>query len=135
MTVALHFPLPSMNRLSQTEPAKFTIFLFLGFLQAFFFPCIFIQQNAVPTLVCHGQSFYLNFLAKKGQNSKNIAFRVMSLALQLHLVMMSKYSKFGVYTSNTVLIMGYIKVFVQDEDLSFTTARLFLRNRRAKKEN
>ena len=50
--------------------------------------------NAVPTLVCQGPSFYLKFLVKKGHNSKNISFRVISLALQPHFVMMSKYSKF-----------------------------------------
>ena len=38
----------------------------------------------------------------KGHNSKNIAFRVMLLVLHLKLVMMSKYSKFGVDTFNTL---------------------------------
>ena len=40
-------------------------------------------------------------LVEKGHNSKAtcIAFRVMPLVLQLHLVMMSKYSKFSVYLS------------------------------------
>ena len=51
--------------------------------------------HAVPTLVCRGPSFYLKFLAKKGHNSKSIAFRVIPLVLQMHLVMMSKFSKFG----------------------------------------
>ena len=37
-------------------------------------------------------------LVKKGHNSKTIAFRDMTLVLQLNLVMMSKYSKFGVDT-------------------------------------
>ena len=45
--------------------------------------------HAVPTLACQGPSFYLKSLVKMGHNSINIAFRVMSLALQLHLVMMS----------------------------------------------
>ena len=34
----------------------------------------------------------------------------MSLALQLHLVIMSNYSKFGVDTYSTFWVMGYIKV-------------------------
>ena len=38
---------------------------------------------------------------KKGHNSKNIAFKVIPLALQLHLAIMSKYSKFDVDTLNT----------------------------------
>ena len=57
--------------------------------------------HAVPILVCQGPSFYLQFLVKKGHNSTNIAFRVMPLPLQLHLVMMSKYTKFGVDTFST----------------------------------
>ena len=52
--------------------------------------------HAVPTLVYQVPSFYLKSLVKKGHNSKNTAFRVMLLVLQLHLVIMSKYSKFGV---------------------------------------
>ena len=51
-------------------------------------------------LVCQGPSFYLNILVKKGHNPKNIALRVIPLVLQLQLVMMSKYSKFGVDTFN-----------------------------------
>ena len=54
--------------------------------------------HAVPTLVCQEPLFYLKCLGKKGHNSKNIAFRVMLLVSQLHPVMMSKYSKFGVDT-------------------------------------
>ena len=50
-------------------------------------------------------------LVKKGNNSKTIAFRIMPLVLQLHLVMMSKYSQFDVETIYTFLVMGYIKVF------------------------
>ena len=38
----------------------------------------------------------LKFLVKKRQNSKTIAFRVIPLALEPHLVMISKYSKYGV---------------------------------------
>ena len=52
---------------------------------------------AVPMLVCQGPSFYF----EKGHNSKTILFRVIPLVLQLHLVMMSKNSKFGVDTFNT----------------------------------
>ena len=37
----------------------------------------------------------------------------MHLNLQLHLVMMSKYSKFGMDTFNPFYVMGYIKVFAQ----------------------
>ena len=36
-----------------------------------------------------GPLFYLKFLVKIGHNSKNIAFRVMPLVFQLHLVIMS----------------------------------------------
>ena len=57
--------------------------------------------HAVPTLLCQGSSFYLKYLGKKGHNSNNITFRVMPIVLQLHLFMMSKYSKFGVDTFNT----------------------------------
>ena len=59
-----------------------------------------------------GPSFYLKFLAEKGHNSKTIAYRVMPLVLQLHLVIMSEYSKSGLVTFNTFWVMGYIKVFV-----------------------
>ena len=34
----------------------------------------------------------------------------MPLVLQLHLIMMSKFSKFGVDSFNTFWVMGYIKV-------------------------
>ena len=40
----------------------------------------------------------LKFKLKKGHNSKTRAFRVMILVLQMHLVMMSKYPKFGADT-------------------------------------
>ena len=57
----------------------------------------------------------------------------MSLVLQLHLVMMSKYAKFGVDTFNIFWVMGYIKVLHDDDndDLAITIARLFLWNRQA----
>ena len=42
---------------------------------------------------CERPSFYLKIKVKKVHNSKTMTFRVMPLALQLHLVMMSKYSK------------------------------------------
>ena len=45
--------------------------------------------------------FYLKILVKKGHNSKTIDVRVMPLVFQLHLVMMSKYSKFGVDNCKT----------------------------------
>ena len=67
--------------------------------------------HAVPTLICQGPSFYIFFLVKKGHYSKTIAFRVMPLVFQLHLVMMRKYSKSGVNTFNTFWVMGYIKDF------------------------
>ena len=66
----------------------------------------------------------------------------MPLALQLHLVMISKCSKFGVDTCYTFWVIGFIK-FLHDndennennnEDLTITVVRLFLRNRRDKKE-
>ena len=57
-------------------------------------------------------SFCLKIYAKKGHNSLTIAIRVKPLVLQLHLVMMSKHSKFGVDTFNTFWVTGYIKDFV-----------------------
>ena len=56
--------------------------------------------HAVLTLICHGPTFYLKFLVKRGDNSKIRAIIVMSLALQLHIVM-SMYSKSDVDTLNT----------------------------------
>ena len=65
----------------------------------------------------------------------------MPLALQLHLVMTIKYSKFGVDTFNTFWIVATLKI-LQDEDhndddnnddLAIKMAQLFLPNRRAKK--
>ena len=57
--------------------------------------------HAVPKLVCRGPSFYLKIKLKKGHNSKSTAFRVMPCVPQLHLVMISKHSKFGVDTLST----------------------------------
>ena len=59
-------------------------------------------------LVCQKPSFYLKRKVKKGHDSKTIGFRGMPLVLQLHLVMMSKYSKFGVDIFNTSCVKGYI---------------------------
>ena len=42
----------------------------------------------------------------------------MPLALQLHLVRMSKYSKFGTDTLNTFWVMGYINVFAQQKTVT-----------------
>ena len=62
----------------------------------------------------------------------------MPLVLQLHLVIMRKYSKFGVDTLNTFWLMGkfWVFKFLQDEnnddDLAITIAQHFLRNRQAK---
>ena len=58
-------------------------------------------SHAVTKLDFQGPSFYLTFLVTKGHNFKTIASRVMSLALKLHLVMMSKYFKFAVDTIST----------------------------------
>ena len=86
-----------------------------------------------------GPSFSLKYLVKKGHNSKNIAFRVMPFALQLHLVMISKYSKFGVDSFKIIWVMGYIKVFARRQrlwrhhnDHVITIVQLFLRDRQAK---
>ena len=65
------------------------------------------------TLICRGAIILLKIYVKKGHNSKTTALRVMPLVLQLHLVMMSKYSKFGVDTLSTFWVMGYIKVFAR----------------------
>ena len=74
-------------------------------------------------LVCQGPSFNLKIEVNKGHNSKPIALRVMPLALHLHLVMMSKYSKFGVYTVNTFRVT--LK-FLHDDNLAITIAHFFL---------
>ena len=75
-------------------------------------------------LICQGSSF-LNFLGKKGHNSKIITFGVMLPVLQLHLVMISKYSKFG-DTFNTFSLMGYLDD--NDDDLAITIANFFAKN-------
>ena len=70
----------------------------------------------IARLAGGGYHSTLKFKLKKGHNSKTTAFRVMPLVLQLHLVMMSKYSQFGVdtlNTFNTFRVMGYIKVFAR----------------------
>ena len=54
-------------------------------------------------------STYKFISLKRGHNSKTTAFRVMRLVLQLHRVMMSKYSKFGIDTLSTFRVMGFIK--------------------------
>ena len=64
------------------------------------------RPHSVPTLVSQEPSFYLKFLVNKVDNSKTIALRVMPLVLQLHLVLMSKYSKFGVDTFNTFYFLS-----------------------------
>ena len=90
--------------------------------------------HAVPTLVCQRPSFYLKCLVKKGHNSKNIVYWVMPLVFQLHLVMMSRYSKFGVNTFNTFWVMG-IKDFAWRRHLGITIVWIFLWNRQDKYEN
>ena len=87
---------------------------------------IIYNKNTACSTNTRLPSFYLQFInfiksyIKKGHNSKIISFRVISLVMKLHLVMMSKYSKFGV----TVGSMGYIKVSTNnngdiiDNDLS-----------------
>ena len=79
--------------------------------------------------VCKGPSLYLKSLVKKRHNSKNIALRIKHLVLQLHLVMMSRHSKFGVDILNIFELWATLK-FLQDEDnnndLVITIAQLFL---------
>ena len=84
-------------------------------------------------LSVRGPSFYLKFLIKKKHNSKNIPFRVMPLALQLHLVMISKDSKLGVDTLsfNTFWVIGFL-YDDNDDYQTITIAWLFLWNRQAK---
>ena len=62
------------------------------------------------------------------------------LALQLYLVMMSKYSKFGVDTFHTLWVKAALKVLYDaddddndddDDNLAIIVAKLFLRSRRA----
>ena len=67
----------------------------------------------VQMLVCHRHHATKKIKLEKGHNSKTTAFRVIPFVLQLHLVMISKYSKFGVDILSTFLVMGYIKVFAQ----------------------
>ena len=77
-----------------------------------------------------GPSFFLQFLVKKRHNSKYIAFRVMSLVLQLQLVMMSKCSKFGVDTFNASFYANGLHCTTTTAIyLAITIARPFLRNR------
>ena len=59
----------------------------------------------------------------------------MLLVLQLHLVMMRKYAKFGVDTLNTFEKWAkFILKFLHNnyDNLAITTVTLFLRNRQAK---
>ena len=83
-----------------------------------------------------GATILFKYLVKKGHNSKTLAFRVMPLVLQQHIVMMSKNSKFSTNIFNTFLVMGYIKVFDDnnnsDNVLTITIAQLFLCNRQTK---
>ena len=58
-----------------------------------------IIKQEVPMLICQGP--IIVHKVEKWHNSNNIAFRLMSLVLQLYLVMMSKYPKFGVDIFNT----------------------------------
>ena len=60
----------------------------------------------------------------------------MSLALQLHLLMMIKYPIFSVDNFNTFCVMGYIKILqdnddsdINDNDPAITIAQNLLRNR------
>ena len=87
-------------------------------------------------LVCQGPSFYI----KVSVNFKTVAFRVMPLIWQLHLVMTSKYSNFSVDTFNTFWVKWGTLKFMHDddnnnEDLTITIAQLCLRNRQANKSN
>ena len=82
----------------------------------------------------------VSMLIYQGHNSKTTTFRFMSLVLQLHLVMMSKYmySKLGVDTLSSLWIMGYIIKFLHGDDndnelaITIHVARLFLWNRQNK---
>ena len=68
-----------------------------------------------------GHHFSLKvFWLKGGHNSRNIAFRLMPLVLQLHLAMMNKYSKFGIDTFNTFKIWATLK-FLHNNDLAKMT--------------
>ena len=88
-------------------------------------------QHVVSMLVCQGLSFSLKYLLKKRYNSKTTAFRVMPLVLQLHLVIMSKYSMFGVDTFNTFWVIGYIKNFAwqQRQSSNHKSLTFSLKNR------
>ena len=65
------------------------------------------EVKRAPTRLS-GPSFCLKILVKKVHNFKTIAFKVMALVLQQHLVMMGKYS---VDTFNSFCVRCYIKVF------------------------
>ena len=60
----------------------------------------------------------------------------MPLVLPMYLVMISKYSKFGVDTFNIFWVMGYIKVFAQQQQRQSSdhNSLTFLQNRLAKNE-
>ena len=59
------------------------------------------------------KQFWQKIKKAKGYNSKNITFLVMPIVLQLHNVMMIKYTKFGIDAFNTFLVIGYIEVFTR----------------------
>ena len=59
----------------------------------------------------------------------------MSLVLQLYLVIMTKYSKFGVDTFNKQWVIGYIKVFARWRRRSNNHNSCFLRNRRVNNQS
>ena len=74
------------------------------------------KSTACGTNACLSGTIIIHkILVKNWHNSKAIDFRVMPLVLQLHLVIMSKYSNFGVDTFNTFWVMSYIKDFAQQQ--------------------
>ena len=66
------------------------------------------------------------FLVKKGHNSKNTTFIIRPLVWQLHLAMMSKFSKIGVYTFITFCMMTKNNN-TNNDNLVNTTARHFFK--------
>ena len=67
----------------------------------------------------------IKLFSEQELNSETIAFRVMPLVLQLDVVIMSKFSKSGVYIIDTFWLKGHIKVFSNndnDNDLAITIA-------------
>ena len=105
------------------------------------------ESPAVPMLICQGP-FYLKSLVKKWDNSKTIAFRVMSLALQCNLSWWASIPSLVLkplilFEKWAILKLSHYNKNNDDDDkendLAITTVRLlfrktFLRNKQVKND-